>query len=102
MALRDKADEIMKDKEDLDNVIDLMARKLDKRQELRDEQYEGEDTAWETMVDLSLQDHCEYIEDLLTINKGMVVELYDLKLEIADLKAALQYILKQLLIRKPL
>ena len=82
-----------------DNIISLL-EKIKERQMILDQEYASDDYAWETQVDLCLQELSGYVEQVVECSKAMVGEIEDLNREIEDLKLTVRTILKLLYLQK--
>lgn len=85
-------------RDDKEKIISLLERLRQKKAQDHQE-YDTPDHAWESMVDLSLQEHSDYIEALITFNKGLVAEVEDLNRDVKDLHRTLDSIINILIKR---
>ena len=67
--------------DDKNNIVSLLDRIKESTTEFSDE-----DTAWESMVDMCLQDHSDYIQALVRFNKRAAEEIEDLSRDVQDLQ----------------
>jgi len=78
---------------DDNNIIFLFGKKNGQRSKL-DQEFTDDDTAWENMVDLSLQDHQVYIEQLIEHQKQLSMVVSDLSRDIMELKKAVSLFIR--------
>lgn len=87
------------DNKDKHNIIDLL-EKIEERKQLLDQEYALDDYAWETQVDLSLQELSEYVEQVVLCSKAMILEIEDLRGDVDNLKQTVNTLLRQLYLQK--
>lgn len=60
------------------------------------QEFSHEDHAWEEMVDLTLEEHQEYIDQMIRYSRDVSSAIEDLSRDIEDLKKALRIIINKL------
>jgi len=84
-------------RDDKDKIISLLERLPAKTKDYTE--YTDKDHAWESMVDLCLQEQAEYIETLIAFNRASAAELEDLRRDVRDLNRTLDSVINILVKR---